>query len=84
MAEALRDYGAYIVGTFDGGQKDVVLLADRACEPEVTPELMAELGPLLIHLHRVANNTPASPGGGGIARRPAPPPLVHTKERAAP
>ena len=76
LAEALRDYGAYVVGTFSAGGKDLVLLADRACDPEVTPDLMAELGPVLAQLQRVENNTAATPGGGGPRRRLASPPVV--------
>lgn len=76
LAEALRDYGAYVVGTFNAGGKDLVLLADRACDPEVTPDLMAALRPVAAHLQRVENNTAQTPGGGGIPRRPPAPPVV--------
>ena len=76
LAEALRDYGAYVVGTFNAGGKDVVILADRACNPEVTPELMAALGPVVAQLQRVENNTAETPGGGGARRRLAAPPVV--------
>jgi ferric-dicitrate binding protein FerR (iron transport regulator) len=76
LAEALRDYGAYVVGTFNAGGQDLVLLADRACDPEVTPELMDQLRPVVAGLQRVANNTAATPGGGGVRRRLAAPPVV--------
>ena len=76
IAEALRDYGAYVVGTFDGGGEDLVILADRACDPEVDAALMAQLKPVVAGLQRVANNSEGTPAGGGAPRRPPAAPLV--------
>jgi hypothetical protein len=75
LAQALQDYGAYVVGTFNTGQQDLVILAEHAADPDLTPQTAAALAPLIVHLQRVANNTPETPGGGGTPRRPPPPPL---------
>lgn len=76
IATALQDYGAYVVGTFNGGQKDLVFVAEAACADDVTPELLRQLDRVAPLLQRVANNGAQHVGGGGAPRRPPPPPLV--------
>ncbi|MBI3879982.1 MAG: FecR domain-containing protein [Verrucomicrobia bacterium] len=72
IARALQDYGAYVAGT---GPKPlmVAVAADASLPPE--PELDRIFNKLLPRLQIVANNSPATPGGGGEPRRAAAPPL---------
>jgi len=76
LAEALQNYGAYVVGTFISGQNEIVMLAECAADPDLPKDMDAKLAPFILRLQRVANNSPGTPGGGGAPRRQPPPPLV--------
>lgn len=76
VARALQDYGAYVIGTFNGGGKPFVFVAESACDEDVTPGLIDQVSKLAPLLQRVANNTSNTVGGGGTPRQPAPAPLV--------
>lgn len=76
VARALQDYGAYAIGTFNGGLKPLVFVAEAACDEDVTPELIDRIARLAPLLQRVTNNTPGTVGGGGRPRQPFPPPLL--------
>lgn len=76
VARALQDYGAYVIGTFNGGMKPFVFVAESACNEDVSESVIAEVSRLAPLLRRVSNNSAQSVGGGGTPRQPAPPPLV--------
>lgn len=76
VARALQDYGAYVIGTFSGGMKPFVFVAESACDEDVSENLLTELSRLAPLLHRVANNSATNVAGGGARRQPAPPPLL--------
>ncbi len=67
IAEALRDYGAYIVD--DAAWNSVNIATDTGSEIDDTnPAFIADMVGLLDDLHVVANNSPTSVGGGGVPR----------------
>jgi hypothetical protein len=60
-----QDYGAYI-----GGQGDEIATFFVEPELDLPADIRQKLQKVLSHLRIVANNGPATPGGGGIPRRP--------------
>ena len=70
LAQAMQDYGVYISGACDW-QQFLFFHAEGAMPPNSD----ALLGRLFKELHVVTNNTAATPGGGGVPRRPLAPEL---------
>ncbi len=71
IGRALQDYGAYVT---DSGGPGVVLYAEPRAAPELALDLYNDMETLVAHLKIVDNNTPQTPGGGGVpCRDPAPP-----------
>lgn len=80
LARALQDYGAYVTHSYNRAPNDgqgwtqphLQLFAEGMSDAELRA-LHAEVSKLARHLRVVANNTPATPAGGGRPRRtPAP------------
>ncbi|MEX2114636.1 MAG: hypothetical protein WD845_15690 [Pirellulales bacterium] len=72
VAQALQDYGAYVV---DQGSANIIYYVEPSAH-DVLATSAAELGRLTPLLRVVTNNSPLNVGGGGTTRRvaaPAPP-----------
>jgi len=71
LARALQDFGVYVTGV--GPEPFVLLLGEERAGAEWEAPALNRLAPLL---QLVRNNTPQSPGGGGVPRREPAPELV--------
>ncbi|PAW87984.1 MAG: hypothetical protein B9S33_05565 [Pedosphaera sp. Tous-C6FEB] len=71
LARALQDFGVYVTGV--GPEPFVLLLGEERAGAEWEAPALNRLVPLL---QVVRNNTPQTPGGGGIPRREPAPELV--------
>jgi hypothetical protein len=71
LARALQDFGVYVTGV--GPEPFMLLLGEERAGAEWEAPALNRLVPLL---QVVRNNTPQSPGGGGIPRREPAPELV--------
>lgn len=69
FARALQDYGAYVSGTFETGNKPLVFTMEPSAADEVPHEFNAALSKLAPLLKVVINNGPQRVGGGGVPRR---------------
>lgn len=67
IAQALQTYGAYIT---DAADTNLVFYAEPACATEVPPGIRYDLRRIVEHLQVVTNNSPQSPGGGGVPLAP--------------
>lgn len=74
LARAMQDYGVYVTGF--GDAPFALLRAERGLSAADEDALLNQLVPLL---RVVANNTSATPGGGGIPRRESAPVLPGEK-----
>jgi hypothetical protein len=72
LAQALQDYGAYIV---DSAHSNFVLFAEPPAQSEVSQIRTEAMQALVAQLKIVANNGPKSIGGGGHPRRPPAAPM---------
>jgi hypothetical protein len=72
IARALQDYGAYIVAAGRDADFSLFVWEAELPAPEVLDELLSKVIP---HLRVVINNSPETPAGGGVRRRPPAPPI---------
>ena len=80
IARALQDYGVYISGAFEGKlfpkaekKPHIGFWIEPTATEELPENIDAQLAPIIRHLKVIANNGPASIGGGGVPRRPLAP-----------
>ena len=80
IAKALQDYGGYAVESFGDNQNAMAVFVEPGAENEVPPDLETQLSKLIASLQTLSNNTPETPGGGGVLRRTLAPPTLRGRK----
>ncbi len=87
IAQALKDYGAYICDDsgwdcyyipMEYGVKEEILSTDKANLHSSSGDYFNDINKIAINLYMVTNNTASAIGGGGVKRAPLAPPFITT------